>query len=299
MTETTFSHLHPDFRQAALLPNDERIRFLYEPRWLGYPQANEIMQRLRALLEMPMRPRMPNLLIVGEPNIGKTTLVNRFVRLHGQAHVDEEEAEPRIPVVVAEAPPKPDEKGLYVSILERFATPYRATDPATKMRYQLIHLMRTCRVRMLIIDELHSLLTGTPARQREVMNALKLLCNELGIPIVGVGTAEAVRVLHSDPQHASRFDVVRLGRWNLDETFVRMLVGFERILPLRKPSGLNRPEQARPLHAISGGNLGDLHRLLIECATEAIKTGTERITPEIVELKSWVKPTRGIREISP
>ena len=298
MTDRDLSHIHPDFQHVAGLSNEERIRFLYEPRWLGYPRAHEILGRMRALMEMPTRPRMTNLLIVGEPNNGKTTLVRRFVQIHGQSHVDKEEGEPHIPVVVAEAPPKPDEKGLYVSILERFRTPYRATDPAPKMRYQLIHLMRYCHVRLLVIDEFHSLLTGTPVKQREVMNALKLLCNELGIPIVGVGTAEAVRVLHSDPQHASRFDVAKLGLWDLDKAFIQLLVGFERVLPLLEPSGLNRPELARPLHAISGGNLGDLHRLLIECATEAIQCGTERITPEIIEAKSWVRPTRGIRELS-
>lgn len=291
------SHIHSDLRHVAGLPNEERVRFLYEPRWLGYPKAVEIIGRLRSLLEIPARPRMPNLLIIGEPNNGKTTLIRRFVKMHGQRYVDEDEGEPHIPVVLAEAPPKPDEKGLYVSILERFRTPYRATDPVSKMRYQLIHLMRYCHVRMLVIDEFHSLLTGTPVKQREVMNAIKLLCNELDIPIVGVGTVEAVRVLHSDPQHASRFDVERLRLWELDRDFISLLAGFERMLPLRKPSRLNRPELARPLHSISGGNLGDLHRLLIECATEAINSGEEQITPEIVENNSWVRPTQGGREI--
>ena len=296
--EMELSHIHADFRHVAGLSNEERIRFLYEPRWIGYPQADEIIQRLRVLLELPSRPRMLNLLVVGEPNNGKTTLVRRFIKVHGQSHVDGEDGEPHIPVVLAEAPPKPDERGLYVSILERFQTPYRASDPISKMRYQLVHLMRYCHVRMLIIDEFHSLLTGTPVKQREVMNAIKLLCNELGVPIVGVGTVEAVRVLHSDPQHASRFDVVRLGLWELDRAFIQLLVSFERILPLRMPSKLNQKELACSLHSISGGNLGDLHRLLIECAIEAINSGEERITPEIVEKNSWVKPTRGIREVS-
>lgn len=45
--------------------------------------------------------------------------------------------------------------------------------------------------------------------------------------------------------------------------------------------------------------LGDLHRLLIECAKQAIESGEERITKRIVEAKSWVRPTRGIRELAP
>ncbi|BCO27332.1 hypothetical protein MIZ03_2220 [Rhodoferax lithotrophicus] len=66
------------------------------------------------------------------------------------------------------------------------------------------------------------------------MNAIKLLCNELAIPIVGVGTREAVRVLHTDPQHASRFEVMNLPLWELNKEFQQLLVGFEKVLPLKK-----------------------------------------------------------------
>ena len=186
---------------------------------------------------------------------------------------------------------------MYISILEQFFAPYRATDPTSKLRYQTIHLLRACHVRILIIDEFHSLLTGSPVKQREVMNAIKLLCNELAIPIVGVGTREAVRVLHTDPQHASRFDVMTLPAWELNVDFQRLLAGFEKILPLKLRSNLHAPELAQRLYTISEGNTGNLHRLLIECAVEAIKSGKEQIDKTIVESKVWLRPTRGIREL--
>ncbi|MNG01277.1 hypothetical protein D3C84_842470 [compost metagenome] len=69
------------------------------------------------------------------------------------------------------------------------------------------------------------------------------------------------------------------------------------MLPLKEASGLYRPEIAYLLHSISEGNTGDLHRLLIECATEAISSGKEKIDVEIIESKSWLQPTRGIREL--
>tara|TARA_R110001592_G_scaffold243151_2_gene504041 strand:+ start:2196 stop:3086 length:891 start_codon:yes stop_codon:yes gene_type:complete len=289
-------HIHPDFHHILGLTQKERLDFLDEPRWIGYKSAQQIIDSLQGLIQKPKRPRMPNLLIVGDPNNGKTTVVHRFFELCGKGYVNDD-AEPVKPVILAEAPPSADEKGLYMSILERFFTPYRATDPAAKLRYQVIHLCRSCHVRMLIIDEFHSLLTGSPVKQREVMNAIKLLCNELAIPIVGVGTREAVRVLHTDPQHASRFDVVSLPVWLLNQDFQRLLASFEKVLPLQIPSRLHQPELAAIFHTISGGNLGDLHRLLVECSREAIVTGTEQITQEIVEGKAWLRPTRGIREI--
>jgi hypothetical protein len=240
---------------------------------------------------------MPNLLIVGDSNNGKTSIVRHLLELHGEGYVNAE-AEAIRPIIVADAPPSADEKGLYISILECFWAPYRATDPTVKLRYQLFHQLRSCQTRIVIIDEFHSLLTGTPVKQREVMNAIKLMCNELMVPIVGVGTLEAVRVLHSDPQHASRFDVVPLPLWSLGVEFQKLIQSWERVLPLKYPSNLSQPDEALTIHTISGGNLGNVHRLLVECAKEAITSGKERIDISILKDKSWLQPTRGIREMT-
>ena len=293
---TIYHHLHPDFLHIMSLSTKERLVFLDEPRWIGYDSAQLIMDSLYALIDKPKRHRMPNLLIVGESNNGKTTIIRRFHELCGEPYVDDD-ANPVKPIILAEAPPSADEKGLYISLLERFYAPYRASDSVAKLRYQVIHLFRACQVRLLIIDEVHSLLTGTATKQREVMNAIKLLCDELCIPIIGVGTREAVRVLHSDPQHASRFDVISLPLWELNKDWQKLLASFEKILPLKKPSKLHQPEFASLFHVISGGNIGDLHRLLVECARDAITSGEEYITLEIIKGKSWIRPTRGIREI--
>ena len=233
---------------------------------------------------------------VSDSNQGKTTLIRRFYELCGTPYINDE-ADPIKPVIVAEASSNADEKRLYCSILERFHAPYRPTDPTTKLLYQVIHLLRECRVRILAIDEFHSLLTGSAIKQREVMNAIKMLCNELAIPIVGIGTRDAVRVLHTDPQHASRFDVVELPRWELNKQFQSLLVDFEAVLPLRNPSKLHQRELAKLLYSISEGNLGNLRRLVNQCAEDAIRSGQEQITEEIIRKNKWLQPTRGIREV--
>lgn len=292
----TFEHIHPDFRHIISLPNQDRIDFLDAPRWIGYKKATNLIDLMSGLLRKPIKPRMTNILIIGEPNNGKTTLIHRFMTLYGEGYVSDDN-DPVKPVILAESPPSADEKGLYLSLLSQFWAPHRASDSKAKLRYQLIALCRSCHVKMIIIDEFHSLLTGTAMKQREVMNAIKLLCNELMIPIVGVGTREAVRVLHTDPQHASRFDVFPLVNWELNKDFQLLLADFEKVLPLKKPSKLSTPTIASLLHSISGGNLGDLHRLLIECTKEAINSGKECIDLDIIKGKTWLRPTRGIREV--
>ena len=282
---TEYEHIHPDFRHVMAASDIERIRFMDAPRWIEYATATTILDRLTRLLDLPKRPRMPNLLIVGEPNNGKTTLVRMFRDTHGQGFVNDD-SEPVKPVILAESPPSADEKGLYISLLEQFHAPYRATAPASALRYQAIHLFRLCHVQMLIIDEFHSMLTGTAFKQRETMNALKLMCNELALPIVGVGTRDAVRTLSTDPQHASRFEVVPLPRWERNREFQILLNAFEQILPLKKPSHLPSPGLASELHTHSKGNLGNLHRLLVVCASEAIGAGTEQIEPDLVRAQA-------------
>lgn len=293
---TQYNHIHPEFRPVMLKPTQGRIDFLYEQRWIGYPSAQKLIDLMHHLMTVPKRPRMPNLLVVGSSNNGKTSIIDRFEKLHGTGYVDTD-GESVKPIISIEAPPSADERSLYCAILEQFWTPYRPTDVVPKLRFQVIHQMRENHVRLLIIDEFHSMLAGTAIKQREIMNVIKLLCNELMIPVVGVGTEDAVRVLHTDPQHASRFDVFNLRNWTLNVEFQRFLKGFESVLPLQQPSGLAHPDLAKKLHAISEGNTGDLHRLLIECATEAIHSGREKIDADIIQSKSWVKPTRGIREL--
>lgn len=294
--ESLYTHIHDKFLHLMTSSNEERIAFLDEPRWVGYNIAKEITDNLVSLMNKPKRPRMFNLLLIGDSNNGKTTLIRHFYDLYGQSYVDSQSDGVR-PIILAEAPPSANEKELYISLLERFYVPYKPTDSIVMLRYQTIHLFKEYKVKMLIIDEFHSLLVGTPRLQRQVMNAIKMLCNELQIPIVGVGTRDAVRVLHTDPQHASRFDVAELPIWKLNSEFQQLLFHFQSVLPLKECSNLHDPILATKIHTISGGNLGNIHRLLTVCATDAITSGTEKITLDIIEKNSWIQPTQGLRKV--
>src|SRR6478752_298667 len=76
------SHLHPAVRQAALLPADQRLAVIHADRWIGYPRANQALARLEALLAWPTRQRMPNMLLIGPTNNGKSMIIEKFRRAH-------------------------------------------------------------------------------------------------------------------------------------------------------------------------------------------------------------------------
>lgn len=87
---TEYKHLRPELIPAMNLSKAERIDIIDQPRWIGYPRAAEILDVLSNLLRKPKRPRMPNLLIVGDSNNGKTTLIQRFGELSGQSYVNQD-----------------------------------------------------------------------------------------------------------------------------------------------------------------------------------------------------------------
>ena len=170
-----------------------------------------------------------------------------------------------------------------MAILNELMAVYRDTASVETLYTQTLHLMRTFGVKMLIIDEFHSMFSGTARKQRDMMNTLKRLCNELQIPIIGVGTENAVNILHTDKQFASRFEVCELPAWEFNEDFLRLMMSFESVLPLKEASNLASPDMARAIFYKSKGNLGNVSRLLERCAVEAIRTKTEKINLKAIE----------------
>ena len=74
-----YPHLHT--KTATYLDDDteDRIWYIRSPHWIGYPQAGHILDKLEDLLVYSKIHRMPNLLIVGDTNNGKTMLARRFL----------------------------------------------------------------------------------------------------------------------------------------------------------------------------------------------------------------------------
>ncbi|CRM90422.1 Bacterial TniB protein [Pseudomonas sp. 22 E 5] len=286
---TEYAHISPQFRGLMVKSDLERIEFLDAPRWIDYQAAKSLMEILDGLLRKPERPRMPNLMLVGDSNSGKTTVVTRFRELSGQPFISDDAVSVR-PVICAEIH-KPDERELYNAILREFWAPHNPVAPLEKLRHQAIHLLRNARTRMLILDEVHTINNGSASKRMDVMNELKMLSNLLHIPLVLVGTRTALQLLVLDSQYSSRFEVVSLPNWSVNADFQRFLKSFESVLPLKNASRLYSPELTTLIHAISNGNTGDMEYLLRECAREAIRTGAEVIDRKLLEKNQWMRPT--------
>lgn len=141
---------------------------------------------------------MPGLLLVSETNNGKTTIANRFASFH-PARKNPQGDGTDVPVLVIQAPPVPEESRLYIRILDALGAPYKPVASAAQRESQVLTLLRGVGVRMLIIDEIHHVIAGGLQKQRQFFYVIKYLANELQIPLVGVGTIDALRAIQSDP----------------------------------------------------------------------------------------------------
>jgi hypothetical protein len=156
---------------------------------------------------------------------------------------------------------------------------------------QVLRILKGVGLRMLIIDEVHNVLTGPVNKQRHFLNVLKYLGNDLQIPLVGLGTKEALRAVQADPQLANRFEPAALPTWQLNQEFQMLLASFEQVLPLRKASRLADEQIARQLLMLSEGSLGELSVLLTSAAVYAVQSGVERIDKKVLAAIDWVPPS--------
>lgn len=288
-------HLLPKVAAYLDRSDPERIAYIRSPRWIGYPRAQETIDRLENLLTHPKSHRMPNLLIIGDTNNGKTMLVQRFCNRHKPEDNPDGDAAV-VPVLYVQAPPIPDESRFYNAILELLFAPYKPGDRADRKQFQAIKLLRTVGLKMLVIDEIHHILAGTMSKQKAFLNVIKYLGNELEVPIVGVGTRDAFRAIQTDLQLSNRFDHALLPRWDNDDEYLRLLVTFERAIPLRQPSNLVDGALADKIYSMSEGYIGEISRLLETAAVDAVETGAERIDKKRLDWIGWVAPSERRKE---
>jgi len=286
----TESHLNENASAVLKLSDKERIDRVRSARWIGYTRAKQILSKLEDLFSHPKQHRMPNLLLVGDTNNGKTVLINRFEKLH-PAYDNPEGDGITFPILYIQAPPTPDETRFYNAILEKLAAPYKSSDRVDKKQFQSIRILSRINTRLLIIDEVHHILAGNLNKQRNFLNSIKYLSNELQIPIVGVGTKDAFHALQTDPQLSNRFEPVILPRWKMDNEYLKLLASFERMLPLKKPSNLIGADLSLKLLSMSEGTIGEISTILGKAAFKAIEDGSECISIKILDSLDWARPS--------
>lgn len=283
--------LDSEVEKLLLKSNAERIEYITKDRWINYPLAQEIIQTLENLKTYEKnKSRVTSILLVGSSNNGKTSLLNEFMRRNPYYDYYSENPEKLtkeffdkytasgIPALYILAPSEPSETRLYSNILNSINAAYKERDTIGRKQYLVEYYLKLLNVDMLIIDEIHNILSGSIAKQKQILNAIKNLSNYLKIPIVLSGTKDALRAVSTDTQISSRFRPIYLKKWKMNKEFVSLLATFQTILPLKKESQILTPNTVMEILEISDGYIGDVVSLLRQAAIYAIETGSERIT---------------------
>ena len=132
-------------------------------------------------------------------------IVEKFRRAHpGIAAAESDEGTALLPVVRMQMPPGPDESRFFGAILEALGMPFSARDRIATKQNAAVRVMRATGVRLLVIDELHNLLSGSTMQQRRLLNVLRWLARELGLPVSTDLPDEVRKLMRLYPQPRGR-----------------------------------------------------------------------------------------------
>lgn len=277
------SHLTPS--AASLLDDtgDRRIEEILSDRWVSYPRAKHALSILERLVSHPRTTRMPSLAIYGDSGMGKTMIMRRFRSDHPPGYISEAQVE-QTPVLALQMTGKPSERRFYGQLLAATGMPRSPRADIVDLEQSTIRILRLIGVKVLVIDEVHNILSGPQREQRVLLNTLRFLSNEVSMSLVYFGINDAREAIGGDVQLARRTDELTLSRWAADEEFEALVASILRNLPLRNPSLLTARSLRRILHVTEGVS-ARVFRMLNELAVEAITTGAEELTNEAIE--SW------------
>ena len=263
---------------------DDRISLIQSDIWIGFPRAEQVLDRLQNLIEAPRQTRMPGLLVHGASGIGKTMIARNLSRRFAPEY-DPMAGVTHTPLLLLQAPPAPDERRFCLHILAAVGAPATAialrSQNVASLEVRVIALLRDLGLCMIMINEVHNLLAGTHREQRRFLNVLRYLSNELKVSLVCFGVSEAVDAIRGDVQLARRLDEHHLPNWRDDSEFFNMIQTLIAAMPLEKKSNL-KVKTLRQILALMGRITSRGFSLVKDLAIDAIRSGEECVTDDTV-----------------
>jgi len=255
-------------RPESVSPVVGRRRAVLTDRWIDYPEATRILQRMEELRAQRAEPNRRNLLIVGSSNNGRTALSKRFATLH-PSRLDAVGGV-RIPVLVLPASPVLNRIRFIYGIYELLFTPYIKRGPGQlefldTLEERTRRLLRYVNLEMLVIDDLHHVLADDEAGRRRFFGALRWIVPEETV-IAATTTAEHVHALLQYREVRDGFEIAHLPEWKLGPDYFRFLDSFSRTLPFAEPPNLSKPKIARNILKAAGGTIGGIVRAAVGAA---------------------------------
>lgn len=272
------SRLHPIADRVLEGSDRERAGMIIADRTIRYPALEQVVAQAEWMIHEPRQTRARGLVACTARANGKTSLA----KLIHERYSDYDR--PDVPCVlrISMAGVR-DARSVYGRIMENLGSPARISHRLSDRELLVQRLLRDVDCRLLILDEVQDILLGSEREQQRALEGIKLLMNELCLPILAFGTEKAAQGFNSDAHLAARFEQYTLPAWQSDSTLANFLATYERFLPLRKPSNLASADKLAVLAKIGGGVLGNIVTRVQNAALAAIADGSECITKELLK----------------
>jgi hypothetical protein len=254
-------------------------RAKFKDPWVPFPEGQVVLREMARLLARADEGRPLNLALLADSGFGKSHLLDYFADSYPDLESPEE---PCIQVLSLELPPEADGvrllrtvlRGLYVDFSHR-------TPPDELLRKAIIHI-KSLRVRLLVLDEIHNALGGRRDRAIGVVQTLRAISNQCRRPMVIAGTAKVDEVLRHDEQLDERFTKWRLPVWKNADALKPFLSAFEARLSLPTAGKLGTTPMADVVIELTKGRMGRIANLLRDAGAEALSKNHGEITPELL-----------------
>ena len=278
---SSYDHLNNEAKALLQAPLDERLNHVRQLHYIEYPAAENSLRELQDLANYPLTTRPPCRALIADSNNGKTTLTREFMRRNPTTL--DAAGYPHSPVVWMEAPPEPDEGRFFSAMLTSLSVTHRADAKRERLQVMADEELINRRVKLLVIDEFHTMLNGTSRQQKEYMSCVKRFVNVRQLSLVVAGTVDVTRALATDMQFVTRFQKIALPRWSANQEFLQLLTSFESTLPFPKPSKLAGEEIAYLIFQNCQNTIGGVRDIVTESSEVALKEGEERITYKLLK----------------
>lgn len=283
LSASPYAHLHEATRRVMELSDKERIDYISADRWVPYLIADDAVQSIDDWIGRPRKKRPQCIWVAGRSGNGKSYILDRIVQRH-PIETHHSGSSIVVPVLRIETPPSAGELACCAGICNILNKPVKSGSRIDDWRCAAEEALKAAQVRVLIYDEINSLLSGSISKRREFLFTLKYFSNALKINLVFAGTPESLSLVHLSDQIDNRFKIKPLLPWTLGKRYRQLLADFETLLPLKKPSGLSTKAMSEKISSFGLNTIGSISLFLDAAAELAIANGVEQITEEILDM---------------
>jgi hypothetical protein len=181
------------------------------------------------------------------------------------------------------APPLPTLRSFFSELLRSLECTVIVGSRISELEHDALRQLKRTNPKLIAIDEIHHLLACTPREQRAALNVLKFLSNELRVSIAALGTSEALHVMRTDPQIASRFESHALAAWIANEDLRRFLAGFLQQLDVDANDIVNSRAAIEYVLELTSGVTGRIVELLRLSARCSLRRQSRAVSIEILQ----------------